>query len=86
MEVSYSDWGFPMSEPQYLSGDSFALSNGGDAEISVDCDCGWSGEVNAFEEYAHGYVSVYAEWKCPNCDENHTSDYSYDPREDEDYE
>ena len=85
MEVSYSDWGFPMSEPMYLSGDSVALSNGGNSEISVECDCGWSGEIDAWEEYTHGEVTVYAEWKCPNCDESHTSDYSYDPRADDEY-
>ena len=69
-----------MTEPQYIYGDPIALSNGGDSEISVDCECGWTGEVNAYQEFSHGVVIVYAEWKCPNCDENFTTDYWYDPR------
>lgn len=69
-----------MTEPMWIQGDPIALSNGGDSEISVDCECGWNGEVSAWQEYSHGEVTVYAEWKCPNCDESHTTEYWYDPR------
>ena len=71
-----------MRDPQWMAGDpaTFAVQSEGIQE--VECDCGWSGEVGTNEDYSHGIVSWIAEWKCPSCDESHTTEGEYDPRED----
>ena len=70
-----------MSEPLYLNGDSVALGDSFTSEREVECECGWIGEVETTEEYGMGEVTWYAEWKCPTCNERHTSEGWYDPRE-----
>lgn len=69
-----------------LAGDKVATRDYYDGTAEVECDCGWSGEVGTYEEYSHGWVSWYAEWKCPSCEESHTSDGEYNPREDEEWD
>jgi hypothetical protein len=71
-----------MSEPRYLSGDTATFADTQDGTQEVECDCGWIGEVGTTEDYAMGIVSWFAEWKCPSCDESHTSDGEYDPSDD----
>jgi len=48
----------------------------------VECECGWTGEVPTTEEYSHGEVTWYAEWKCPKCKEEHSNEGWYDPNDD----
>ena len=76
----------PMSEPMYMYGDPIALSDDYDNVREFDCDCGWIGEVGVTENYSHGIVTYYAEWKCPSCGESHTKEGDYDPRADEDWD
>lgn len=71
-----------MGEPMYLGGDPASYANDTDGVQELECDCGWIGEVGTSEEYSHGEVTWFAEWKCPSCDEAHTSEGWYDPRED----
>lgn len=70
--------------PPGVTGFEYQIS-GGDTQDGVqelECDCGWVGEIDTQEDYAMGIVSWFAEWKCPSCDESHTSDGEYDPSDD----
>lgn len=71
-----------MSHDSMFAGDPATFSNDTDGVQELECDCGWIGEVGTSEEYSHGTVSWYAEWKCPNCDESHTNEGWYDPSAD----
>ena len=75
-----------MSEPSYLSGDPASQGNDYENVQEVECDCGWSGEVGSTKYYSHGVVTWTAEWKCPSCEESHTTEGEYDPSEDDEYE
>lgn len=71
-----------MSHDAMFAGDPATFAETSDGIQEVECDCGWSGEVPTSEEYSHGEVTWIAEWKCPNCDESHTSEGWYDPNDD----
>ena len=75
-----------MSEPRYLSGDPATYANTADGTQEVECDCGWVGEVDTKEDYAMGIVSWFAEWRCPDCYTNNSSDGEYEPSDDNDWE
>ena len=66
-----------MSEP--ILEDKAARGEYYDGEQEVECeDCGWQGTVGTTEEVSGGEVTWYAEWKCLNCDERHTSEGWYE--------
>ena len=72
-----------MSQPMYLSGDKYALTDYYDSTMDVDCgDCGQQQEVATSEEYSHGMIYWYSEYVCAHCGEKQTADGEYDPRED----
>lgn len=67
-----------MSEPMWMSGDPATFSDSFDDVYEVECDCGWSGEVDCTKEYGYKVTYIYAEWKCPQCKEEHTTERDFD--------
>lgn len=70
-----------MSHDSHFAGDPATFANTSEGIQEVECECGWSGEVGTSEEYSHDTVTWVAEWKCPSCDESHTTEGWYDPRD-----
>ena len=75
-----------MSEPMYMGGDPIALSNTVTSNSVMEVECGWDPcryavEVPTSEEYSHGTVTWYAEWKCPSCNEDNSTEGWYDPND-----
>ena len=71
-----------MSEPMWIGGDPASYSNSSDGTQELECDCGHVMEVDTSEEYEHGTVTWYAEWKCPKCNQSNTQEGWYDPNDD----
>jgi hypothetical protein len=67
-----------MSEPMWMTGDPATFTQTYDDVWEFDCDCGWKAEVPCTKEYSHGVCYVYAEWKCPECKEEHTSETEFE--------
>jgi hypothetical protein len=61
-----------------MSGDPATFSDSFDDVYEVECDCGWSGEVGCTKEYKHDVTYIYAEWVCPQCKEEHTTERDYE--------
>jgi hypothetical protein len=67
-----------MSEPMWMSGDPATFSDSFDDIYEVECDCNWIGEVDCKKEYNNGVTFIYAEWTCPQCKEEHTTERDFD--------
>ena len=67
-----------MSEPMWMTGDPATFADTYDDVWEFDCDCGWKAEVPCTKEYKHGVCYVYAEWTCPKCKEEHTSETEFE--------
>ena len=67
-----------MAEPMWLQGDPDTFAELFDDVWEVECDCEWIGEVDCTKEYKHGVTYVLAEWICPQCQEEHTTDRDFD--------
>ena len=51
-----------------------------------EVECGWDPcryavEVGTSEVYSHGIVTWVAEWKCPSCTEDNSTEGWYDPND-----
>lgn len=69
-----------MSHDSHFAGDLATFADTYEDVYEVECDCGWVGEVPCQKEQKHGVMYIYAEWKCPSCEETHTTetDFEYD--------
>lgn len=71
-----------MSEPMYLLGDPWAYADTSEGTQEVECgECDHLLEVQTSEDYRHGEVVWFAEWKCPKCGEDNTKEGWYDPND-----
>ena len=74
-----------LADPVWMQGDPAAFSNSWDGVQEVECECGWVGEVGTTEDTAGEDITWVAEWKCPSCDESHTSEGWYEAQDPDTY-
>lgn len=70
-----------MSEPMWMGGDPFSYSDIQDDVYEFDCgndDCDWSAEVPAQRDSSGFVTRIWAEWQCPQCLYENSSETEWD--------